>query len=102
VALAISLLLAGPLPPERAESATEGTPPPAAVYLLHLSAFMVYDALITDPMPLRLRTGVLLALLFTVAIGLHVVLTDRGLAQHYPRRFGARRRLALAAALVAD
>ena len=30
-------------------------------------------------MPLRLRTGVGFAILFTVAMGLHFVLTDRGL-----------------------
>lgn len=33
--------------------------PPAGVYLLHLGSFMVYNALITYTMPLRLRTGLL-------------------------------------------
>lgn len=75
--------------------------PPAGVYLLHLGSFMVYNALITYTMALRLRTGILFALLFTVAMGLHFVLTDRGLQEHYPRRFGAGGRQALAVALLA-
>lgn len=71
------------------------------VYALHLGAFVVYNALITYTMALRLRTGVDFALLFTVAMGLHFVLTDRGLEEHYPRRFDLRGRVLLAAALVA-
>lgn len=70
------------------------------VYALHLSSFLVYNALITYTMALRLRTGVDFALLFTVAMGLHFVLTDRGLEEHYPRRFDTRGRLGLAAALL--
>ena len=74
--------------------------PPAGVYRLHLGSFLVYNALITYTMALRLRTGVLFALLFTVAMGLHFVLTDRGLEEHYPQRFGTAGRWALAAALL--
>jgi MFS family permease len=70
------------------------------VYRLHLGSFMVYNALITYTMPLRLRTGLLFTLLFTIAMGLHFVLTDRGLAEHYPRQFGTRGRIVLASALV--
>ena len=69
------------------------------VYVLHLGSFMVYNALITYTMPLRLRTGLLFALLFAVAMGLHFVLTDRGLEEHYPDRFDSRGRFALAGAL---
>jgi hypothetical protein len=73
---------------------------PAGVFWLHLGSFMVYNALITYTMPLRLRTGVAFAVLFAVAMGLHFVLTDRGLQEHYPQRFGTRGRFALAAALL--
>lgn len=73
----------------------------AGVYWLHLGSFMVYNALITYTMALRLRTGVAFAVLFTVAMGLHFILTDRGLEDHYPQRFPARGRFALAAALLA-
>ena len=72
----------------------------AGVYALHLGSFLVYNALITYTMALRLRTGIDFALLFIVAMGLHFVLTDRGLEEHYPRRFNLRGRLALAAALL--
>lgn len=61
---------------------------------------MVYNALITYSMVLRLRTGVAFALLFTVAMELHFVLTDRGLEEGYPRQFSIRGRLALAAVLL--
>lgn len=75
--------------------------PSAWTYRLHLGAFAGYNVLITYTMPLRLRTGVAFAALFAVAMGLHFVLTDRGLAQRYPRRFAARGRYVLAAALLA-
>lgn len=52
-------------------------------------------------MPLRFRTGATFAVLFAVAMGLHFVLTDRGLVAHYPRRFARTGRLVLAGALVA-
>lgn len=32
----------------------------------------------------RLPTGILFAVLFTIAMGMHLVLTDRGLQEHYP------------------
>lgn len=76
------------------------TAPPSGMYWLHLGSFVVYNALITYTMPLRLRTGVLFALLFTVAMGLHFVLTDRGLEERYGERFGRTGRLCLAGALL--
>lgn len=72
----------------------------AGVYRLHLGSFLVYNALITYTMALRLRTGIAFAVLFTVAMGLHFVLTDRGLEEHYPRRFARSGRVLLAAALL--
>lgn len=76
------------------------SPGPLAVYRLHLGSFMVYNALITYTMPLRVRTGLLFALLFTIAMGLHFVPTDRELNDRYPARFGNHGRLLLAGALV--
>lgn len=70
------------------------------VYWLHLGSFMVYNVLITYTMVLRVRTGLLFALLFTVAMGLHFVLTDRGMVEHYPHRFRAQGRVLLGASLV--
>ena len=74
--------------------------PPPGVYWLHLSSFGLYNALITYTMPLRFRTGTAFALLFAVAMGLHFVLTDRSLAEHYPRRFRRSGRFLLAGALL--
>ncbi len=83
-----------------ADAGASATASSAGVYALHLGSYLVYNALITYTMALRLRAGVVFAVLFTIAMGLHFVLTDRGLQEHYPRRFDARGRLALAAALI--
>lgn len=83
------------------QAARSGRVSSAGAYWLHLGSFVVYNALITYTMALRLRTGVLFALLFTVAMGLHFVLTDRGLEEHYPLRFTRHGRLILAGALLA-
>lgn len=71
-----------------------------AMFRLHLASFVVYNGLITYTMALRLRTGIAFAILFTVAIGLHFVLIDRGLEEHYPRRFQRYGRPILAGALL--
>jgi hypothetical protein len=92
---------AAPDPADVADRRPSAVVAPAAVYRLHLASFMIYNALITYTMPLRVRTGVLFALLFAVAMGLHFVLTDRGLEERYPRQFGSAGRLALAGALAA-
>ena len=78
----------------------DGGPEPAGVYWLHLGSFMVYNALITYTMALRLETGVAFAVLFAIAMGLHFVLTDRSLEEHYPHRFPRSGRVLLAAALL--
>ncbi len=74
--------------------------PDRGVFVLHLGAFFVYNALITYTMPLRVRTGLAFAVLFTIAMALHFVLTDRGLEEHYGELFDRRSRVLLAAALV--
>lgn len=84
--------------PAPAEGAARQTP--AAVYWLHLGSFLLYNALITYTMPLRARTGLAFAILFTVAMGLHFILTDRELEERYADRFGRQGRLLLAGALV--
>lgn len=85
----------------RSRAATAGgAREPAGVYWLHLGSFMIYNALITYTMALRLRTGVAFAVLFALAMGLHFVLTDRSLEEHYPRRFPRSGRALLAAALL--
>jgi hypothetical protein len=73
---------------------------PLGTYRTHLGSFALYNALITYGMALRVRTGLVFALLFVLAMGLHFVLTDRGLEEHYPRRFAASGRVVLAGALL--
>ncbi|MEO6651755.1 MAG: hypothetical protein ABIP17_03760 [Ilumatobacteraceae bacterium] len=73
---------------------------PPAVFYLHLASFCVYNVLITYTMPLRVRTGAWFAALFTVAMGLHFVLIDRSLRDHYPIRFARYGRPALVGALL--
>lgn len=75
-------------------------PDSAAAYWVHLGAFAFYNALITYTMALRVETGYLFAVLFAVAMGLHFVLTDRHLEEHYPRRFDSSGRVVLAGALL--
>ena len=84
----------------RGREAAESDEPPPGVYWLHLSTFALYNGLITYTMPLRFRTGVAFAVLFAVAMGLHFVLTDRGLSEHYPRRFRHSGRWVLSGALL--
>lgn len=69
------------------------------LYRLHLGSFVLYNALLTYTMPLRVRTGVAFAVLFAVAMGLHFVVTDRELVERYPRRFGRSGRVLLGASL---
>ncbi|WP_309123827.1 hypothetical protein [Arthrobacter sp.] len=72
----------------------------AGAYWVHLGAFAFYNTLITYTMALRVETGYLFAILFAIAMGLHFVLTDRHLEEHYPHRFASSGRLVLAGALL--
>lgn len=89
---------------ERAATAHHGTArgPSRSVYRLHLAAFGLYNGVITYTLPLTYRTGVAFAMLFTLAMGLHFLLSDRGLEEHYGQWFDRwPPRLLLAAALLA-
>lgn len=57
------------------------------IYRLHLGMFCIYNLLITYTMSLRALTGVTYTVLFTIAMGLHFVLTDRKFSRMYPVRF---------------
>ena len=92
--------LAGRSTSRQVDRTTHEATSAAGVYWLHLGSFMTYNALITYTMTLRLRTGIAFAVLFAVAMGLHFVLTDRGLEEHYPDRFNRVARIALASALL--
>lgn len=71
------------------------------VFAVHLGTFAAYNAVITYALPTRFRTGAGGAVLFVVAMAVHFVLSDRGLAEHYGPRFARTGRVVLVAALVA-
>lgn len=71
------------------------------VFWVHLGSFAVYNAIITYTLSSTYRTGVAYAVLFTMAMGLHFVLSDRGLEEHYGPQFDRKLpRLLLAGALL--
>jgi hypothetical protein len=59
----------------------------SGVFAVHLGAYAVYNALITYALPTRFRTGFGPAALFVIAMAVHFLLSDRGLAEHYQERF---------------
>lgn len=71
------------------------------VYQLHLSMFCLYNFLITYTMSLRARTSIIATILFTVAMALHFVLTDRKFSRFYTVKFNHQGRFILILALLA-
>jgi len=71
------------------------------VYALHLGMYCLYNFLITYTMPLRVQTGLVYALIFTVAMALHFILSDRNFNRHFPKRFSLGGRLILLGSLAA-
>ena len=83
---------------ERHRAARAGAGP--QVFYVHLGSFAIYNGVITYTMSSTYRTSVGFGILFTVAMGLHFVLSDRGLLENYGRLFDRwPPRLVLAAAL---
>ncbi|RJX30560.1 MAG: hypothetical protein C4525_12590 [Desulfarculus sp.] len=80
-----------------------GREPRAAlrVYYLHLGMYGLYNFLITYTMPLRVQTGVFYAAIFSAAMALHFILSDRGLNRHFRAHFDLGGRLTLVGALLA-
>lgn len=70
-----------------------------AVFAVHLGVFAVYNGVIAYTLSLQFRTGVDFAVLFTLAMALHFLLTDRHLDEHYEERFRGVGRPVLMAAL---
>lgn len=70
------------------------------VYRLHLGSFCFYNMLITHTMALRALSGLTYTLLFTFAMSLHFVLTDRKFCRMYPIRFNHFGRMLLNASLL--
>lgn len=73
--------------------------PSTSAFAAHVGVFAVYNAAVTYTLGSRLEANVLGAALYTVAIGVHVLVVDRGLSEHYPRRFRRVGRFVLGAAM---
>lgn len=73
----------------------------ARVYHLHLFMYCLYNFLITYTMPLRVQTGLFYAVIFTAAMALHFILSDRNFNRHFHDRFSLGGRLVLLASLLA-
>jgi hypothetical protein len=71
------------------------------VYWLHLTMFCLYNFLITYTMSLRAVSSITATVLFTFAMALHFVLTDRKFCRFYIVRFNHVGRFLLICALLA-
>jgi hypothetical protein len=71
------------------------------VFALQLSFFAVYRALVTYTLFTRWQAGVVPALLFALAMGLHRFAADHVLAEHFPVRLTVPWRLVLAGGALA-
>ncbi len=73
----------------------------ATFFYVHITTYAVYNALITYTMPIRVEASLGFAVVFTLAMGLHFVINDRGLELHHAKLFAHRGRFLLIAALFA-
>jgi hypothetical protein len=69
-------------------------------YNLHLTMFCLYNFLITYTMSLRALVSLTATILFTVAMALHFVLTDRKFSRLYSDKFNRMGRYVLISALL--
>lgn len=70
------------------------------VYELHLTMFVLYNFLITYTMSLRALSSITATVLFTIAMALHFVLTDRKFCRFYQGQFNYPGRFLLIIALL--
>lgn len=70
-----------------AERYRDGGQNDGLVYTLHLTMFCLYNFLITYTMSLRAVSSITAAVLFTFAMALHFVLTDRKFTRFYANEF---------------
>jgi hypothetical protein len=70
--------------------------PTRPVFLVQLAFFAADGGLVTYTLATKWQAGAMPALLFAVAMGLHIFATDHVLAEHFPVRLTGRWRFALA------
>jgi hypothetical protein len=64
--------------------------PSGAVFVSHLVAFTIYNAVVVFTLPLRFQTSPALAAAFCAILALHLVSADRLLREQFPQRFSVR------------
>ncbi len=82
----------------RKESAKD--PEPLDFYI-HLFSICLYSVLLTYTMSVRVAAGLPFAILFTFVMGLHFIIVDHNLDEHFPRRFTRIGRFVILGALCA-
>lgn len=70
------------------------------VFAVHLAVYAAYNGLITYSLPTQFEADPPVAVLFVVAMAVHFVLADRGLARNHGRRFAVVGRPVIVAGLV--
>lgn len=75
--------------------------PKKSTYLLHMMMQAVFNFIITYTMATRIETGLFFAIIFTLSMGLHFMLTDRHMRRHFPQLFTIKSRLVFMLALIA-
>ena len=69
-------------------------------YRLHLFIYCIFNFIIAYTMPLRVQTGIAFSIVFTFAIGMHYILSDRNFQKHFPDKFAKSGRLFLVFSLL--
>ncbi|EYR64311.1 membrane protein [Actinotalea ferrariae CF5-4] len=72
----------------------------SSAFGVHLAAFAAYNVAVAYTLPERVAEDPLSAAVFTLAVAVHVLVVDRGLDEHHPRRYGRVGRFVLAGALL--
>ncbi|WP_225755474.1 hypothetical protein [Actinotalea sp. Marseille-Q4924] len=72
----------------------------SSAFAVHVAAFALYNVAVAYTLPERVGADPVSAAVFTLAVAVHVLVVDRGLAEHHPRRYGHVGRFVLAGALL--
>lgn len=71
------------------------------LFCAQLGMYALYNALITYTMPIRVEASAPFAIVFTLAMGFHFAINDRGMERHHAKLFAGQGRVVLIGALFA-
>ncbi len=72
----------------------------ARMFRFTMSFYFIYSFILTYTMIVRVKTGIIYAVLFTIAMSLHFLLMDRHIRRYYPVLFSNKTRIILLFALI--